>query len=135
MKRLLALALLVALVAAGATLAARRPRAAAPAPPPVALPETSLTIVFGHAGLQPERAAVPKNHRVSLTFVNHSGRAIVVSLSGYDPAPGIGRLENGDTWCGAFTSDLPGDDFAWLVDGKPAGRLAVTGSHLTEGHR
>lgn len=135
MKRLLALALTAVLLASGVTLVARRPHAAAPAPVAAPLPDTSLTIVMGHDGLQPERASVPKDHRVSLTFSNHSGHAIVVSLSGYDPEPGIGRLEDGDTWCGTFTSDRPGDDFAWIVDGKPAGRLAVSGSHLAEGHR
>lgn len=135
MKRLIALAVTAVLLASGVTLVARRPHAAAPEPAPAPLPDTSLTIVVGHDGLQPPRTSVPKDHRVSLTFVNHSGRAIVVSLAGYDPEPGIGRLEDGDTWCGAFTSDRPGDDFAWIVDGKPAGRLAVSGPHLTEGHR
>ena len=34
-----------------------------------------------------------------------------------------------------FTADRPGDDFAWIVNGIPAARLTVSGSHLIEGHR
>ena len=30
---------------------------------------------------------------------------------------------------------LPGEDFAWLLNGKPAAKLRVAGSHLVEGHR
>ena len=34
-----------------------------------------------------------------------------------------------------FRADRPGGDFAWLVDGAPSGRFAVSGSHLEEGRR
>jgi len=31
--------------------------------------------------------------------------------------------------------DRPGDDFPWLVDGRPSGRFVVAGSHLEDGRR
>ena len=136
MKRLLVLFVLAAL--AGAVLAGPARRLAtrsSPAAAPAALPTTSLTLFLGSDGLQPEQSEVPKDHRVSITVANHTGRAVTLALAGYEGRLDIGRIEDGETWCGGFTSELPGDDFAWLVDGKPAGRLAVTGSHLTEGRR
>lgn len=136
MKRLLAL---FAIAATAALLLAAPVRRWASRPAPVAaakeLPRASLTLFVGKDGVQPARTEVPKDHRVALAIANHSGRAVRMALAGYEGRLDIGTLEDGATWMGSFTSELPGDDFAWLVDGEPAGRLAVTGSHLTEGHR
>ena len=49
--------------------------------------------------------------------------------------PAAAPLAPGAGWTGEFLADRPGEDFAWLLDGEPAGRLTVTGSHLVEGHR
>lgn len=136
MKRLIGL---FVLAAAAALLFAGPVRrfGARPAPAPEArvMPRASLTLFLGKDGVEPTRSEVPKDHRVSLAIANHSGRAAKVVLAGYEGRLTIGTLEDGATWMGSFTSELPGDDFVWLVDGKPAGRLSVTGSHLTEGHR
>jgi hypothetical protein len=58
-----------------------------------------------------------------------------VALAGYEELLPPRRIAPGETWSAEFVSSRPGDDFAWLVDGRPAGRLRVTGSHLEEGHR
>jgi hypothetical protein len=61
--------------------------------------------------------------------------AVGLALAGYEDRLAIPALSPGATWSGEFIADRPGEDFAWLLDGVPAGRLAVTGSHLVEGHR
>ncbi len=98
-------------------------------------PRIDLSLEYAHGRLAPESAAVPKGHRVRLRLANRSGAAISVRLAGYDDRVRVAALAPGDAWTAEFLADLPGDDFAWLVNDQPAGRLAVTGSHLIEGHR
>jgi hypothetical protein len=119
-------------VAAVARLPKRAPEAAA-APAP--LPAAALALAVGDAGLVPRSSAVPKGHRVALEIANRTGRPVELRLAGYEDRLAVGTIAAGTTWRGAFVSDLPGDDFAWIVNGEPAGRLAVTGSHLVDGHR
>jgi len=95
----------------------------------------AVTLTLTDQGIEPPMVTVPKDHRVVLTIVNHRRLASGVSLQGYQHAFSAGILAPGATWHGSFIADRPGDDFAWMVEGEPAGRLAVRGSHLVEGHR
>jgi hypothetical protein len=58
-----------------------------------------------------------------------------LALMGYEDRLGVAEVAPGATWRASFVADRPGDDFAWMLDGAPAGRLRVSGSHLVEGHR
>lgn len=118
------------------TLAARMPQSPAARPGAVApVPGVALRIEFEDGSVLPATAVVPANHRVQLTLVNRGGAAIDVRLAGYEDRVAPGALAAGATWTGTFLADRPGEAFAWLVDGQPCGRLAVSGSHLVEGHR
>jgi hypothetical protein len=85
--------------------------------------------------VQPPVTSVPKDHRVRLTVRNHDAKVAVLSLSGYEDRVRIPPLHPREHWTGEFLADRPGEDFAWVLNGEPAGRLAVTGQHLMEGHR
>lgn len=128
--------LAIGLVAAALllSLATRLPRGTGQDPAPTVTPEAALTLAWREGRLDPERASVPKGHRVTLTVVNHDPASLSLSLGGYQDRVQL-ELAPGGTWRGSFVADLPGDDFAWLRDGRPVGVLRVTGSHLEEGHR
>lgn len=135
-RRYLLLVAVVALAAIAVSALARRPRAANPrATETVALPHVDLVLAIEDGRITPESAAVPKGHRVRLRLSNHGAAAADVRLAGYEDQVAVTALAPGATWTLEFTADRPGDDFAWLVNDQPAGRLAVTGSHLLEGHR
>jgi hypothetical protein len=121
--------LAVSLLARRRPAAPRAPVAAAPAP------SVELALVFEGGRLTPAASAVPKGHLVKLTVTNHDRAPLALSLAGYETRVTIPQIAPGAEWSGSFTADLPGEGFAWLVHGQPAGRLAVTGSHLEEGHR
>ena len=131
--------LVVAALIAAPALAglARLPRRAAPralaASTPVATADVSL--VFAAGALSPERASVQKGERVRLTLENRGADTLAASLAGYQDRLRVPPLAPGARWQGEFLADRPGDEFAWLAGGRPIGRLAVTGSHLQEGHR
>ncbi|HEX7076831.1 MAG TPA: cupredoxin domain-containing protein [Candidatus Eisenbacteria bacterium] len=133
--RILALALV--LLAAWLVVAVRAPRR--PATPPErasgAPRAATIDLVVGGGAVRPERTAVPKGANVSVTAVNQDRVARTISLLGYEDRIATTRIGPGDTIRLRFAADRPGEDFAWLVDGRPAGTLAVTGSHLVEGHR
>lgn len=103
--------------------------AAAPAP------EVALAIEVGPHGVEPERASVPKDHRVRLTIARRAGAPVSVRLVGYQDRVALDSLAAGETRVIEFLADRPGGDFTWLIDGKPSGWFAVTGSHLVEDHR
>jgi len=136
MKRYLVL-LAVTLVAAGALSAvARRPRRPTPdAPEAAPVPVVALAVAIEDGRLVPEITSAPKGHEVRLTVENREGRSVTLALAGYEDRLAIPPLAPGARWSGAFAADRPGEDFAWLLDGRPAGRFAVQGSHLIEGHR
>jgi hypothetical protein len=136
MKRYLWL-LAVALAAGlGLGLLARVPaRARRETAPVAALPEVRLVLAIEHGAVVPQASAVPKDHRVKLEIVNHDARTTAATLGGYQDRLPPRSLAPGEIWRAEFVADRPGEDFAWLIDGRPAGRLTVTGSHLIEGHR
>lgn len=111
------------------------PRAARVVPGLAAPDSVAVVITLTEHGVDPPRVMVAKGRRVVLTIVNHRRLASGVSLQGYQDVFSPGILAPGATWQGRFLADRPGDEFAWMVEGEPAGRFVVTGSHLVEGHR
>lgn len=97
-------------------------------------PITNLSLTIEDGRMEPERVVAPKGNDVHLRLVNRGAHAVHVALAGYSERVSV-TLEAGTDWEGAFIADRPGDDFVWLVDGEPAGRFDVKGSHLVEGHR
>lgn len=87
------------------------------------------------SSVDPASVVVPKNARVRLTIRNAGTRSTRISLAGYEDRMAAISLRAGETVAREFTADLPGEDFAWLVNGEPVGRFQVSGSHLVEGHR
>lgn len=129
------LAVLLVIAALLLSVASRMPRRpAADAGAPAAIPETQLALSWREGRLDPEHASVAKGDRVRLTLVNQDVTPLSLTLAGYQDRVKI-DVAPGGTWSGNFVADLPGDDFAWLRDGRPVGILRVTGSHLEEGHR
>ena len=95
-----------------------------------------LEIMIGpDGGMTPPSVRVEKDQRVVASLTNTGSRQVRVELPGYEDRVAAATIEPGATWKAEFLADRPGEDFAWMVDGKPAGRLIVTGSHLIEGHR
>lgn len=129
------------LIALGAALAlsvaarlpkpARHERAVAAAPVVV----RTLALVVRGGTVAPDLTQARKGDRVRLTVRNDGAAAVKVSLAGYADRVHVDALAPGATWTAEFDADLPGEDFAWMVDGQPAGRFDVLGSHLVEGHR
>jgi hypothetical protein len=114
-----------------------RPRAVAPPTPARAAdrPAHELVLRVTDGVLDPPANAVPGDSRVRLRIENTGGGPVTIALAGYEDRLSLPTLAPGAVWNGEFVADRPGEDFAWLVNGQPAGRLAVTGSHLIEGHR
>jgi hypothetical protein len=106
-----------------------------PASATTAVARVPVSIHVRDGAITPGESVVPLGAKVALEVVNDGHEPIELTLAGYE-----GRLSPlhvaGVTAARAeFTADRPGEDFAWLVDGRPAGRLRVAGSHLIEGHR
>lgn len=137
MKRYLML-FVVALGAAAILFAIGR-RTPASAPADVAASDLravdlELVITREHR-LEPQVVAVPKDHRVRLTVWNRDIRPVSLTLMGYQDRFAIQQVPPDSAWRGTFVADRPGEDFAWMLEGAPVGRLEVRGSHLVEGHR
>jgi hypothetical protein len=98
-------------------------------------PADTLRVTFAGGVARPDLASVPAGHRVTATLVNEGDRAISAGLAGYEDRFAPASIAPGASRTVTFLADRPGEAFAWLVDGEPCGRLAVTGSHLEEGHR
>ena len=131
----LGLALVVVALAVGLTLLGRPRHAETPVRAVAPAPVVVLELAIEGDRMAPAISSVPKDARVRLRVRVRGARAVRLSLAGYEDRLGIPELVPGSSWTGEFFADRPGDDFAWLIDGVPAGRLAVTGSHLIEGHR
>ena len=136
MKRpYLLLAAAVVVLAIALTVLGRPRRAEAPRPVAIETPVVELTIVIKAGRVSPAVSSVPKGDRVRLR-VEHRGTATArLALAGYEDRLDIPALTPGTIWTAEFLADRPGEDFAWLLDGQPVGRLTVTGSHMVEGHR
>ena len=124
------------LAGAGLVVARRAPRPAAveeaPAPP---APLVGLAIRVEDGAILPARTEVALGTRLVLTRLNAAHETHVIGLSGHEQALPPCTLQVGESRTDTLLLTLPGDDFAWLLDGQPSSRLSVTGSHLVEGHR
>ncbi|HKA23609.1 MAG TPA: hypothetical protein VKF80_01375 [Candidatus Eisenbacteria bacterium] len=131
--------LFAAILVCGVTLAlVRGPHSAAPDRATLASPTAAaetLALVVSDGAVTPAAASAPKGARVLLGVTCGGKAAIQLALAGYEDRLRVPRLEPGESWQGSFVADRPGDDFAWLVNGKPVASFRVTGSHLVEGHR
>ena len=97
---------------------------------------TEVEIMIGpDGGMTPASVRVEKDKRVLASLTNAGHQPVRVELPGYEDRLAAVTIDPGITWRGEFLADRPGEDFSWLVNGKPAGRLVVAGSHLIEGHR
>jgi len=109
----------------------------APPPPPASAPAplVQIRIELRNGVVSPPLASIPKDHRVALEIANLGGHATSVHLAGYEDRVAVDGLAPGATRRIEFLVDRPGDDFPWLVDGRPSGRFVVAGSHLEDGRR
>jgi len=127
----LALGCAVALSARGHRVrTAREPEA-----PGAAAPAMTLAIELRDGSVTPALATVPKDHRVRLRITNGGAAPVSLRLAGYDDRVAFAAIGAGETRGVEFLADRPGADFTWLLDGRPNGRFAVTGSHLAGDHR
>jgi len=131
--------ILAALVVAGVlalAVAARVPRpAAAPEGPPPPPPLDAASVELSGGQVIPARIAGVLGHRLAITVRNRGSAPARLALSGYEHAFASRVLAPGESRTDTLLLDLPGEDFAWMLDGLPAGQLLVAGSHLAEGHR
>jgi hypothetical protein len=136
MKRYVVLLIALIVVAVAVGLVKRSQHGAtAPAAPAVAtLTALDLTIT-PDAHLEPATMTVKKDTHIALSVTNHYHRAMSLTLMGYQDRFRVMQVAPDSTWRGTFIADRPGEDFAWVLEGAPAGRLVVTGSHLIEDHR
>lgn len=131
------LALSVAIGALALALFARAPKHA-PRPAPATAsssPAESLRLEIVGGAIRPERTAVAKGSAITLSVRNRDLVPRRLSLAGYEDRWISSPIPARETTVLRFTADRPGEDFAWLVDGAPAGVFSVTGPHLEEGHR
>jgi len=135
MRNYLGLAIGVVLLAAGLTVLGRPRPAEHRSAPATLAPVVELALTLESDRLTPATMSVPKGARVRLRVESRGTRAVSLTLAGYEDRLAIPALSPGANWSGEFIADRPGEDFAWLLGGVPAGRLAVTGSHLVDGHR
>jgi hypothetical protein len=131
--------LLVIVVIVGAALGtmARSPRRVTRTMPeaPGIRPRSAILLEIRGRSIAPDLVRVAKGSRVALEVVNAGPDTAHLALPGYDDRVPRITLAPGGSWSGSFLADRPGDDFAWTLNGEPAARLDVEGSHLVEGHR
>jgi hypothetical protein len=128
------LAAVAALLISALLRAPRRAPAPPPASPaPAAAVMVAVEVLASEVHTTPDRIAA--GSLVQLAVRNRTGAAIRLALTGYEDRVTIAALEPDSTWRTRFLADRPGEQFAWLVDGQPRGRLDIAGSHLVEGHR
>ena len=135
-RRWLVLLAVVPAVALVLAALAHLPHATSSRPAPVvAAPGVDLAVTVAGGRIDPERSSVPGGRLVHLLVRNAGDDTIDLRLAGYEDRVHLTAIAPGETRPFSFAADRPGEDFAWLVDARPTGRLAVTGSHLIEGHR
>ena len=139
MTRRFAILFAVVLVAAAILSVVRLPRTERPAAPhgvDASRPAAEIGIRIEPDGsMAPGIANAVKDSRVVFTVTNASATPARIQLMGYDDRLGAVVIPAAQAWRDTLVADRPGDDFAWIVNGKPAGRFIVAGSHLVEGHR
>lgn len=137
MRRPWLLLIAAALLAGAGLVVARRAPRPGPVEEPAAAPAplVGLAVRVEEGRILPARSEVALGSRLVLTRINAAFEPHVIALSGYERDLPPCTLQVGASRADTLLLTLPGDDFAWLLDGRPAARLRVTGSHLVEGHR
>ena len=134
MKRpYLRLAVTVAVVGLALGLLSRLPRRdSARLRPTPAAERFEVSVEIGADGsVTADPTSVPKGAFLVFRVVNLGTLPRTLSLSGYEERLRL-RVTPGEFAHAILRADRPGSDLAWLVDGTPTGRFAVTGSHLEE---
>jgi hypothetical protein len=130
------LAIAVMLAALLVAVLARHPQRVTTQPSRTAIAQSvQIALQIRHGAVTPDPTHVPKGRLVELTIVNHEPGPVRLTLAGYEDRVDTQAIASGATWSGSFLADRPGQEFAWLIGGRPAGLFAVTGSHLEEGHQ
>ncbi len=128
------LAMVIAVGGAGLAVYARMPHRAAVSHEAVAAaPQAAARVVVDARGVSEARVASGSD--VTLTLANQRDTEVALDLAGYSDRIGVQHVPAHGSAVVRFHADRPGDDFAWMLDGQPAGRFVVTGSHLQEGHQ
>ena len=114
----------------------RLPRpVATTAPTPVAAHGVDFGLTVFNGWIEATTDSIEAGSAVTLSITNHASTPQRVRLAGYEDRVDTGEVLPGATWRGVFIADRPGEQFAWLVNDQPMGRLDIRGSHLVEGHR
>ena len=130
----LAAVVVVAALALGLLSKLPRREPTRPAPPlSGARVAVSLEIAAGGEVLA-DTSSISKGSLLTIRAVNRGDRPRLLSLSGYEDRLRL-VVVPGEIARATLRADRPGGDFAWLVDGTPAGRFVVSGSHLDEDSR
>jgi len=129
------LAVAVALTVWGRSIGGRARQTETPVPSAEIRPIEVALRIEPDGTMTPASVSVEKGKRVHVTVTNHGEDPARVALPGYEDAVASVAIEAGESWSTHFTADRPGEDFAWVVNGAPATRFLVTGSHLIEGHQ
>ncbi len=103
--------------------------------PEAPAPIHRATVDLTAAGMVPPKLRVPKDAEIHLLIsAGPDAPEGLLTITGYEdavPALGIGPGLAREI---VFTSNRPGDDFAFVLGGQTVGRFEVTGSHLEAGH-
>ncbi len=114
----------------------RMPRPdAEPAAAPAEVRAVELGVEVFDGRVEATADSIAAGTTVVLTVTNRTATTQRVRLTGYEDRVDTGEIAPGATWRGTFVADRPGEQFAWLVNDQPLGRLDIRGSHLVEGHR
>jgi len=136
MKRYALLFFIGVLAAIVLSLIPRLPhRATRPAVAPERAAPISMTVDVYPDRVTTMPSTIPVGRKVALTVVNHTPKAVHLKLAGYEDVVDSNEIDPDSNWTLTFDADRPGEQFAWIVDGEPRGRLDILGSHLIEGHR
>jgi hypothetical protein len=114
---------------------ARRAPDTSPASVEAPMETMTLAVRLLDTGVQVSDSVVAQGVVVHLTVENTSRVAVTLSLGGYEDRVHFESLAPGASDTASFVTDRPGERFPWLRDGAPTASLAVTGSHLVEGHK
>ena len=114
----------------------RMPRPdAVPAAAPAEMRAVELGVQVFDGRVEATADSIAAGTTIVLTVTNRTATTQRVRLTGYEDRVDSGVILPGVTWRGTFVADRPGEQFAWLVNDQPLGRLDIRGSHLVEGHR
>ena len=129
---------LLALVVGAALLLHQIPRFSPP-PVPDALSARRVQVLWRlevrGGRLIPDLLSAPRSARAEIRICNRDSMPHSLRLLGYEDVLAEMNVPAGDSLVRSLILDRPADDLAMELDGKPAARVAVMGSHLLGDHR